>query len=144
MSLTLACGDSTTTPDAITFARIAVAVEPDPVSAQASTDPEFDFVASFTVTLTETAGIGTTFNATTVNVTETSDGNEVGGDEDEIYKTEVGTEPDRIEANERVQIPFDIFYRLPEGGSEARIDVTTSIIDDNGYQVGGILQVRVQ
>jgi hypothetical protein len=139
----LACDGPTFVPENPTVSAFAIAVDPDPVEAQASTDPAYSFMISFTADLTESAGVGATFDSTTVTVTELVDGDAVGGVEEEQFKMEVGIELDRIEGNERIEIPIEVFYTLPEGGTEANIDISLFMTDDNGYQVGGTLRVSV-
>jgi hypothetical protein len=144
LGLASACGDSGTSPEPVTIASITAAVDPDPVSSEASADPDFGFLASFTVTLSETRGTGTSIDSVTVtDVVETLDGEEVETEENALFRADVTSGADRIEGNSSTQIAFDVYYALPGGGSEARIDITLSMTDDYGFDVGGILRVLI-
>ncbi len=142
MCLTSSCDDSTTDPTV--NAEFTVTVEPDPVTAMDSTNVEFQWLASFTATFTETAGIGAEIQSVTADVTETTGGVEVDSDEDVLFQVQVDTESSRIEGKSSKSLPISVFYTLPGGGTEAKINLEISITDDNGAEVGGTLQVRVE
>jgi hypothetical protein len=141
--LSSSCDDSTTT-DPTVNAEFSVTVEPDPVSAVDSTNDEFQWLASFTATFTETNGVGSEIQSVTADVVETTDGNEVNSDEDVVFQVQVDTENNRIEGNSSKAVPISVFYTLPGGGTEANINLSFSITDDLDAEVGGTLQVRVE
>jgi hypothetical protein len=114
------------------------------VTAEASTNDEFQWLASFTVTFTETAGVGAEIQSVTANVLETTGGVEVESDEEVLFQVEIDTETQRIEGNSSTALPISVFYTLPGGGTEAQINLEISIVDDNDAEVGGTLQVRVE
>jgi hypothetical protein len=124
------CDDSTTDPTV--NAEFSVTVEPDPVSAVESTNDEFQWLASFTATFTETNGIGSEIQSVTADVVETTDGTVVNSDEDVLYELQVDRESDRIEGNSSKAVPISVFYTLPGGGTEANINLEFSITDDLG------------
>lgn len=143
MYLASSCDDSTTTEPTVT-AELNVTVTPDPVAAVASTNEEFQWLASFAVTFTETAGVGSEIQSVTANVVETADGEPVESEEEVLFQTEADTESMRIEGNSSRVLSISVFYTLPGGGTEAYINLEIPIVDDTGAEVGGVLQVRVE
>ena len=143
MCLASSCDDSTTTEPTVT-AELNVTVAPDPVAAVASTNEEFQWLASFTVTFAETAGVGSEIQPVTTNVIETANGEPVQSDEEVLSETQVDTDSNRIEGNSSRVVSISVFYTLPGGGTEANINLDIPIVDDTGAEVGGILQVRVE
>jgi hypothetical protein len=143
LCISSSCDDDSTT-DPTVNAEFSVTVDPDPVSAVESTNDEFQWLASFTATFTETNGVGSEIQSVTANVVETLDGVEVDSDEDVVYQVQVDTESNRIEGNSSNAVPISVFYTLPGGGTEANINLEFSITDDLGAEVGGTLQVRVE
>jgi hypothetical protein len=144
MSLTSSCDDSTTEPTV--NAQFNVSVAPDPVSAEGSTNDEFQWLASFTATFTETNGIGAAIESVDTEVIETVDGAAVDSEEEVVFQIQVDIENEnnRIEGSSSKDLPISVFYTLPGGGTEATINLAFSILDDNGAEVGGTLQVRVE
>lgn len=72
--LTFGCDDSTTSSDPIDSAEIEFTISPDPVHAEASTNAEYQWMASFTLTVSETAGIGGDIDSWSANLYESAGG----------------------------------------------------------------------
>ena len=136
------CTD-TLTGDEVIIAVVDATVAPNPVTPTPSENPDFQWLASFTVTLIETAGTGATINSVLADVNETSNGIAVITDEEVVFQLSVDSESNRVEANSTTEIRIDILYMLPGAGSESVIDISISMTDDNGAEVGGSLQAEV-
>jgi hypothetical protein len=137
------CGDTTTSQDSADVAVVDGIVEPSPATATASEDEGFQWHVAFTVTLAESGGVGATINSVVATVTETADGIGIFTDEQVLYQLNVTPESNRIEPNGATRLALEIFYTLPGGGTEATVDLSISVIDDNGFEVGGSVQARV-
>ncbi len=125
-------------------AEIALTASPDPVSAQPSTDPDYQWFARFTVTVTESAGVAGTISSVSAVLNEAAGGIVIVTGEDEETNIRVDSNTNRLEANGSVPILFGVDYTLPGGGREAAADVTVVILDDNGYTQSETLRVLVQ
>ena len=136
------CTD-TLTGDEVIIAVVDATVAPNPVTPTPSENPDFQWLASFTVTLIEAAGTGATINSVLAIVNETSNGIAVITDEEVVFQLSVDAESNRVEANSTTEMRIDILYTLPGAGSEAVIDISISMTDDNGAEVGGSLQAEV-
>lgn len=129
--------------DEVILAVVDATVAPNPVTPTPSENPDFQWLASFTVTLIEAAGTGATINSVLAIVNETSNGIAVITDEEVVFQLSVDAESNRVEANSTTEMRIDILYTLPGAGSEAVIDISISMTDDNGAEVGGSLQAEV-
>lgn len=136
------CAD-TLSSDEVILAVVDATVAPNPVTPTPSENPDFQWLASFTVTLIEAAGTGATINSVLAIVNETSNGIAVITDEEVVFQLSVDAESNRVEANSTTEMRIDILYTLPGAGSEAVIDISISMTDDNGAEVGGSLQAEV-
>lgn len=111
-------------------AVLSLTIAPDPATAQASDDPGYAWLATFTGTLSETAGVAVTINSVNTTLRETSDGTVVTGGEDPLVKIDVATSATRVEANGSIAIDFVVHYTLAGGGREAVVDVVVLVTDD--------------
>ncbi len=113
---------------------------PATVTAVASTE-DFDWLAEFRVTLTETNGQGGTITNVIVNVYENVDG--VVGAEAEA-NTSLSIPSARIEPRGTTALDFDTHYTLANEGRAALIDVFVFLTDDVGFttQIGRRLEAR--
>jgi hypothetical protein len=124
-------------------AAITFQVEPDPVTAEESTDPAFQYFASFTTTLTQTATTGGTIGEVTAVVKEASDGVEVVSDQPVTSHVDVVSGAERLEPGASVPITFRIAYALPGGGREALVDITVQFTADTGTVANAVKRVSV-
>ena len=144
LATAVGCDDGTATSTDVIIAEIDVAASPDPVVASASTSSDFQWIAAFTLTFTETAGAPATINSLSAVVSEASGGIEIITEGEEVYQVNLDSDTNTIPANGSVDVTAEILYTLPGGGKEAIIDVVVSIVDDNGLEVGGSLELIVQ
>ena len=104
-----------------------LSVAPSPVIAEASTNPAFDWVASFVVTVTETSGMmGGDIERITTTVFDTVSGVQVEG-----AMIVVDPETARLDSGGVVTLSFEIHYGLPGGARAATFGVTMALLDDN-------------
>jgi hypothetical protein len=81
----LAAGCEHLTTASTAVAEIEVTVEPATVEARPATESEFQWVASFTVRMTETAGRAATIDSVNATVVEAAGGIEVISAEPELF-----------------------------------------------------------
>ena len=138
-----ACTDNTTTGTTGLVAQVQSTISPSTVTAQASTDPNFQHEADFTVNLSETAGTGATVSSISATVSEVAGGIAVntGTVLDQVH---VSSTSNRLDALGTLAIPFQVLYTLPGGGTQSQVNITLSIVDDNGASVGGNVAVNIQ
>lgn len=141
--VSFACTDSGTTSATGTVANVQLTVSPTTVTAEPSTDASYQYQTDFTLNLTETAGTGATVNSITASVAEMSGGIAVNtGTVLDQFK--VSSSSNRVEALGSLDIPIQVLYTLPGGGTQAQVAITLSIVDDNGIAVGGSVAVNIQ
>jgi len=125
-------------------AEITLTLSPDPVTAVPSTDTDHQWSAQFTVTVTESAGISGTITSVSAVLYEAAGGIVVVSGEEVEYNIRVDSNTNSLAANGSVPILFSADYSLPGGGREAAVDVTVSMIDDNGYSQSEAIRITVQ
>jgi hypothetical protein len=128
--------DTTTDDTSTTSAFVTMTVTPDPATAVASEDDEFEWQGAFTVTFVESGGVGVTINTLSVTVQQSSGGIVLPvSDPDNPVKFdyEADNETNYIAANGTFTMGVKVFYTLPNGRKEALVTVQTSLADDNGY-----------
>lgn len=124
--------------------EIVLSFTPDPVTAQVSPDPDFDYRAVFTVTITETEGIAGTITSASTIVYAAAGGIIIGTpDPDEDVSVSASASSSRLPANGTATVTFTIDYRLPGDGREALVDVTVVVEDDNDLTVSDTERVSV-
>lgn len=137
-----ACSDESST--SADPAELTLTFSPATVTAQSSPRAGFDFRASFTVQVTETAGVGATITSINSTLYESAGGIIVGTpDQGEDVVAAVSAATNRIDAFGTATIGFTIDYRLNGGGREALVDVTVQIEDDNDRVVSETERVGV-
>jgi hypothetical protein len=136
-----ACGNSSPT-SSTGIAQVQLSVSPSTPAAQSSTNSQFQYEVDFTLDLTETGGVAATIEQVSGTVDEVVGGIAVdtGTVLDEI---QVNSNSNRLDAGGSLNLPFQVFYTLPGGGTTAQIILTLDILDDNGYQVGGTVALDV-
>ena len=157
-SLTLlclgACGSDTTTSStststssssSTTSTAVTAVVTPDPAQAIPSTDPNYKWQTSFTVALTETAGVATTVKSLTANLQQAAGGIIITPPSGitETFRQDVNVlTTNRIDAKGNIAIAFVFYYTLPNGGRESLVTVTFNLTDDNSNSSTVTAQVR--
>jgi len=114
-------------------AALGLTTAPEPATAEASDDPEYAWMATFTATLAETGGVGAAINSVNATLSEVVDGTVVVGGATPLVKLDVSTSASRVEPNGTVTIDVVVHYTLPAGGRQAVVDVVVRATDDWGY-----------
>jgi hypothetical protein len=146
-----ACGgsDTTTSPTAspTPTAVPVVAIVADPAEAPitASTDPGYQWATSFSLTLTESAGVAVNIRSVSANLQQAAGGIVVTPPTGlaEAFRYEIKSPSNRIEANGTIKIGFTFLYTLPQPGQEALVTVTLNLYDDSGNAYPKTAQVKV-
>ena len=133
------CGATTAT-----NAVLNSAVSPNPATAQAPGDGGLQWVASFTLTLTERAGLGATVTATSAAVYEVSAGILTSTLAADKVLIQANATSNRIAANGSLPIDYRISYTPPNGGRAVLVRLTFAVTDDNGASSSGFVDVNVQ
>lgn len=122
---------------------INAVVSPSPVVAQPSADTAFTWSAQFTLTLTDSGGVGSTVTALTATGYEV-----VGG----IVTATLGTgsaridldaPSTRIQANGSLVLGYTVYYTLPGGGRTALVRIAVGYTDDAGQAHSGTVDVNL-
>jgi len=132
------CGAATAT-----NAVVNSVVSPNPVVAQAPGDGGLQWVAAFTLTLNETAGLGATVTAANAVVYEASAGIITSTLAPEDVLIQVNATGNKIAANGSLPIEYRISYTAPNGGRAVLVKITVSVTDDNGASTSGFVNVNV-
>jgi len=130
---TLSCGCKVFETPKFDPAALSLAIAPEPVTAEVSDDPGYAWVATFTATLTETAGVGANISSVNATLSEVVDGVVVVGGEATLVKIDVSTSASRVEPNGSVTIDCVVHYTLPGGGRGAVVDIVVRVKDDITY-----------
>jgi hypothetical protein len=151
-----ACDQSTaTTSSAATFTVVpatATAVESTDRTYTItgdSTHPDrtvtYPWKTNFTVTITETAGVGRNIAQVALRVQQASGGIVITptGSDIEHYDYTSHASGNRIEAKGSASVSFDVWYDLPNKGREALITVSFSFTDDNSSSFSETTSVKV-
>ena len=128
-------GDTNTSPDSVETpvnAEFTLTTNPNPVNAQPSTNPDFQWMGRFTLTISETAGIGSDIDAISAGVSESAGGIAVETGE-VFYQVSINADTNRVEGRSSTNISFDFFYVLPDGKREALVIVDLVFVDDNQF-----------
>jgi hypothetical protein len=137
-----ACNSTTTSANG-GIAQVGVAVSPTTITSQSSTNANYQYEADFTLNLTETGGVAATVTSISSDVAEVVGGIAVSTG-NVVQEIQVNSTSNRLNANGTLSIPVQVFYTLPEGGSQAQVTIALAIVDDNGDSVGGNLSVDIQ
>jgi hypothetical protein len=153
----ISCGSSSTsTPTPVAtptpvpaMSAISLSVSPNPIIATPSGDPTFPNLAQWTLTITETAGLGCNVNE--IIVTALDNGvqffNFIVNPSDLIHSSGgfingvVGT--NHIAANGSLNVPLAIVYRLGSGLRQVTLSQAVQVIDDHGNQVNAANTVSI-
>jgi hypothetical protein len=106
---------------------------------------EYPWRTSFVVTALETGGVPVNVTSVSLSVRQASGGIIIApsGGKTERYEFDSSATTNRLEANETVQIAFQVWYELPNGGHEALVTVTMGFRDDDGRTYTGSVEAIV-
>ena len=146
-----ACGgsNSTTSPTAspspTTPPVVTIVANPAESTVTVSTDPGYQWATSFSLTLTESAGVAVNIRSVSANLQQASGGIVVTPPTGlaEAFRYEVKSPGNRLEANGTLTIGFTFLYTLPQPGQEALVTVTLNLYDDSGTAYPKTVQVKV-
>ena len=146
-----ACGgsDTTTSPTAsptpTTPPVVTTVANPTEGASTASTDPGYQWATSFSLTLTESAGVALNIRSISANLQQAAGGIVVTPPTGlaEAFRYEVKSPSNRLEASGTLTIGFTFLYTLPQPGQEALITVTLNLYDDLGNAYPQTVQVKV-
>ena len=136
------CNGTTTTAvdDVIATAVITLEVNPDPVNAQPSTSSDFQWMASLTLTVSETAGVGGVIDSIFTEVNESSGGIVVG---EAFFESSIDAETNRVDGNSSTHVRLDFFYTLIDDKREALVTIVVWFVDDNNFEIEATIRVSV-
>ena len=142
-SPTTASDTSTSTSTAA--AAVTPTVIPDPAASRTSTDPGYEWATSFNVTLTQSGSTAITIRALSADLQQAAGGIVVAppANLDEAFRFQVKAGGNTLPAAGTVAIDFDFAYTLPNGGREALVTITLTLVDDQGVSSTKTVQVRV-
>ncbi len=140
LAISTSCGDdagsparpSAPLPPTPSRASISVSVAPNPVIAQPSPDPRFDWTASWTVVFQESAGVG--FNVDFMNLDGTSVAAGVALGTLNFGAAEIiqSSGTNHVSGRSAHSIPVTVGYRLPQGSRQIAVSVSAQCTDDLG------------
>ena len=134
--------DSSTPPPAPVITIVATPFE---AAAGASSDPGYEWATSYSLSLTETAGVAVTIRSVSANVQQSSGGVVVTPPAglSVAFRYEVKTSGNRLAANGTAAMSVSFLYTLPQPGQEALTSVTFTFVDDLGATYSQTVQVKV-
>jgi len=145
-----ACGGSSTTSPTDTTtpspsAPPTITNTPGAAPITASTDPNYQWMTSFTVTMVESAGVAVTIRSISATLQQAAGGIIVTPPTGlaEVYRYEVKSPSNRLGANGTLTIGFTFLYTLPQPGQEALVTITLNCYDDSGNAYPQTVQVKV-
>lgn len=144
-----ACGGSDETPtDSSSPAPtpvVTIVATPAEAAAVPSSDPGYQFAASYMLTLTETAGVAVTIRGVSANVQQSSGGVVVPPPTglSVAFRYELQASSNRIDGNGKATMSVSFSYTLPQPGQEALTSVTVNFIDAAGQPYSQTVQVKV-
>lgn len=144
-----ACGDSTTSPTSTATpspsAPPTITNTPSAAPVTTSTDPNYQWMSSFTVTMVESAGVAVTIRSISATLQQAAGGIVVTPPTGlvEVYRYEVKSSTNRLDANGTLTISFTFLYTLPQPGDEALVTITLNCYDDAGNAYPQTVQVKV-
>ena len=135
--------DTTTTPSAAT---VTAAASPNPATAGASSNAAFTYSVSFVATITNTNASPITVKSITADLQQSSGGIVItpATGTDEAFRFDVRAPGNRVDVNSSMAIPFTFFYTLPNGGRQALVSLSFSVLTDAGAAGSVTAAVNIQ
>jgi hypothetical protein len=132
------CGSTATSPtDTTTTTTATATVTATPSSDTVVVTPgggTYAWTGSFSVTISNTNASPITIKSITADLQQSSGGiviTPITGT-DEAFRFDVRAPGNRIDVNSTMAIPFTFFYTLPNGGREALVSMSFSVVTDSG------------
>ena len=145
-----ACGGSSATaPTATTTSAtptVTVTASPNPATAGASANVAYAYSVAFVATIANTNASPITIRSITADLQQSSGGIVItpAAGTDEVIRYDVRAPGNRIDVNSSMAIPFTFFYTLPNGGREALVSLSFSVVTDAGAAGSITASVNVQ
>jgi hypothetical protein len=99
-------------------------------------------MASFTLTIRESAGIGGQIDEIYAQLDRSTGGIVVSSD-DVFYDYTVSAATNRVEGNNNATVDFDFVFLIPGGSRESLITVDLFFVDDNQFTTETSIRVPV-
>jgi hypothetical protein len=132
------CNSNDTTVSGPAVADATMELVPTEGPTVASTDPDFDWMVSMELVLTEHGGdVGLEINEISVDMVEAQNGISLGSQDGDRWSLDANDPGTRVEAGESLTIDLDVFYSFESGGRESLLAVTVLLTDDNGTLMVG-------
>jgi len=131
------CGSTATSPTDTTTTTATATVTATPDSDTVVVTPggaTYAWTGAFTVTISNTNSSPITIKSITADLQQSSGGiviTPITGT-DEAFRFDVRAPGNRIDINSTMAIPFTFFYTLPNGGREALVSMSFSVVTDSG------------
>ena len=137
----VACNDNDTNISTPTVADVSIELVPTEGQTEASTDPDYEWMVSLDLVITEHGGkLGLDIDRIEADLEEAQGGISVGSQDGDIKNLVLDAPASRVEAGESLTIGIDLFYTFESGGRESLIDIGIVIVDDNSSVLVGVLQ----
>jgi hypothetical protein len=140
LALLPACSESPTAPGPAGSAILTVTVSPNPITPDTLLN---GFRVRYTVTITETAGVGGEFEAVNSTLFDEATGFQIAVNNYDAADMIVFVGSKRLEPMASVDVPKQIDYAKPGGGSAALLTVNVRFKDDKANTISQGLLVRV-
>jgi hypothetical protein len=128
-----------------TAANLVVTVTPDPIISTNSLNPTIaDYDAQWSVTITETAGVGGNLMFVTANLYDPNTGAQGGHTSLDANDLLVLAGESHLPAKGTLKVQQTLSYRLPSRGKQALLSVEVEMKDDNGNLLDPAVLVQVQ
>ncbi len=132
--------DTPTAPGAAARAVLTLTVQPNPIVA----DPiPGGFQIRYTITVTETAGVGGQFEFVNSTLFDDVTGSQVAVNNFDNKDLIVFVGSDRLNPGARIDVPQTIAYVTPGGGKAALLTVAVRFKDDKSNLISGSILVRI-
>ena len=139
------CNSATSTLGTLPVAALTLTVVPNPVIASPSTEPaDFDFDIQWSVTITETAGVGGTFQFITASLFDPTTGAKVAGTSLDPAALQAQYGESHLPPKGTLTVQQHLSYRLASRTAGALLSIEVQMKDDNGSLVGPATLVEVE
>ncbi|HWX25047.1 MAG TPA: hypothetical protein VN083_08400 [Vicinamibacteria bacterium] len=139
------CNNNNTTSSTAAFAALTLTVAPNPIIAKNTINPGvFDFDIQWTVTITETAGVGGDLNFVSATLFDPSTGIEIGRTSLDSSDLLVLAGANHLNPKGTLTVNQNLSYRLASRGRAALLSVTAEMRDTNKNLLDPSILVQVQ
>jgi hypothetical protein len=144
-SLALATCHSSTAPSGTGTAVLAITVVPNPIKATNSLDPlVYDYDVQYSVTITETAGVGGALQYVSGTLYDPLSGIQVAHTLLDSSDLLVLAGENHLPPKGTLTVQQQLSYRLPSRGRQALLSVDVAMTDDNGHTIEPGVLVNVE